>query len=213
MNLKYDYWFFKKVLSDNFINKVIETGKKRSNKLAITGKELRILKKSSSENLSKKEIKNLKKVRNSKIVFMNDPWLYNEITPFVQIANQSAGWNFNVDWNESFQFTSYKKGGHYDWHQDSWIEAYQNKDPNFNNKIRKLSVIISLSDPKDYEGGELLFSFHNPNSKTKKHHKVEQIRQKGSVVVFPSHLWHKVTPVTKGKRYSLVMWVLGPEWK
>ena len=194
MNLKYDYWFFKKALSDEFVDKLVKIGKQRISKIAITGRELNILKKNSRKKLSQKEMKDLKKIRKSNIVFMDDPFVYEQL-------------------NESFQFTSYKKNGHYDWHQDSWHETYQNKNPNFNNKIRKLSVIISLSDPKDYKGGDVLFSFHNPNSKKSVPHKINQIKEKGSILVFPSHVWHKVTPVTEGKRYSLVMWVLGPKWK
>ena len=213
MNLKYDYWFFKKALSDKFVDDLVKIGKQRISKTAITGRELRILKKDSRKKLNKKELKNLKKIRKSNIVFMDEPFVYEQLNPFVQTANKNAGWDFHVDWNESFQFTSYKKNGHYDWHQDSWHETYQHKDPNFNNKIRKLSVIVSLSDPKDYKGGDLLFSFHNPNSKKSVPHKINQIKEKGSILVFPSHVWHKVTPVTKGKRYSLVMWVLGPKWK
>jgi predicted 2-oxoglutarate/Fe(II)-dependent dioxygenase YbiX len=64
--------------------------------------------------------------------------------------------------SESCQFTKYKKGQYYDWHCDSWDQPYQRQqgDPS-HGKIRKLSVTVTLSDPKDYKGGELEFDFRN----------------------------------------------------
>ena len=113
--------------------------------------------------LNKKEIKDLKTKRDSNIVWMNDRWIYKEIQPYVNQANQNAGWNFEWDFSESCQFTKYKKGQYYDWHCDSWDRPYirqQPSDPS-HGKIRKLSVTVTLSDPKDYKGGELEFDFRN----------------------------------------------------
>ena len=143
---------------------------------------------------------------------MNDSWIYKEIQPYVHQANASAGWNFNWDWSESCQFTKYKKGQYYDWHCDSWDKPYQTQNPQdpTNGKIRKLSVTVTLSDPKDYKGGELEFDFRNLDPDKKANIvKCKEILPKGSLVVFPSFLWHRVCPVKSGERNSLVIWNLG----
>jgi PKHD-type hydroxylase len=112
--------------------------------------------------------------------------------------------------SESCQFTKYKLNQFYDWHCDSWEAPYANPDnKDTNGKIRKLSVTCSLSDPKDYEGGELEFDFRNMDPDKPTVRKCAEIAPRGSIVVFPSHVWHRVKPVTKGTRYSLVIWNLG----
>jgi len=68
-------------------------------------------------------------------------------------------------------------------------------------------MTLCLSNPKDYEGGELEFDYRSEEQT--KIVTCEQIKNKGSIVVFPSFVWHKVKPVTKGLRYSLVAWNLG----
>ena len=84
-------------------------------------------------------------------------------------------------------------------------------NPNKHNKNRKLSVTVSLSDASDYQGGDL--EFDCGNIKKKRIMKCKEIKQKGSIVVFPSFVWHRVRPVKKGTRYSLVMWNLGHPFK
>jgi PKHD-type hydroxylase len=79
-------------------------------------------------------------------------------------------------------------------------------------KIRKLSVTVSLSDPKNYKGGNLKFDF-GPHSAGGRFHTCTEIRPRGSIIVFPSHVYHQVTPVTQGTRYSLVAWNLGYPFK
>ena len=142
-------------------------------------------------------------------------WIYNEIQPYVQTANTNAGWNFQWDYSESCQFTKYEKGQFYDWHCDGWDRPYQRQqgDPS-NGKIRKLSVTVALSDPKDYKGGELEFDFRNMDPDKKRNVvKCKEILPKGSLVVFPGFVWHRVCPVKKGSRHSLVIWNLGWPYK
>ena len=208
MNLKNHYWYFTSVLSPKFCNEIIEYGKRNQEEFARTGgfKE---------KDLSKDQIKEIKKKRNSNIVWMNDQWIYKEILPYVHTANRNAGWNFNWDFSESCQFTKYGPGQYYGWHCDSWNEPYADKDnPDTFGKIRKLSVTCSLSDPSEYTGGELEFNFNDPE-KTKKQNmrKCIEILPKGSICVFPSFVWHRVCPVKKGTRYSLVIWNLGESFK
>ncbi len=83
-----------------------------------------------------------------------------------------------------------------------------------NGKIRKLSVTVSLSDPKDYKGGELEFDFRNGDPDKKPViKKCTEILSRGSLVVFPGFVWHRVCPVKKGERNSLVIWNLGKPYK
>ena len=89
----------------------------------------------------------------------------------------------------------------------------EDNDPS-NGKIRKLSVTVTLSDPKDYKGGELEFDFRNQDPDKKPNiKKCIEILPKGSLVVFPSFVWHRVCPVKKGERKSLVIWNLGWPFK
>ena len=210
MNLQYYYWYFKSAIPPRICNDIVKYGLRHQDDMAITGGlgQNRDLK---AQPLNKKEIKDLKKKRDSSIVWMNDRWIYKEIQPYVNTANKNAGWNFNWDWSESCQFTKYKPGQYYDWHCDSWEGVYKEKGPT-NGKVRKLSVTVSLSDEKDYEGGELEFQFRNQDN-PKKIRICNDILPKGSLVVFPSFVWHRVKPIKKGVRYSLVVWNLGYPFK
>ena len=156
MNLTNYYYYFQSAVPARICDEIVKYGKQLQDGLATTGGYGDVKK------LNQKQIKDLKKKRDSNIVWMNDRWIYKEIQPYVHQANANAGWNFNWDYSESCQFTKYDKGQYYDWHCDSWDRPYvrEANDPS-NGKIRKLSVTVSLSDPKDYKGGELEFDFRN----------------------------------------------------
>jgi PKHD-type hydroxylase len=204
MNLKNYYWYFQSAVPERICDDISKYGKQLQEQMAITGAF-------GGKKLNKKQVIDLKKKRNSDIVWMNDRWIYNQIQPYIHEANRSAGWNFKWDHSESCQFTKYKKGQYYDWHCDSDNEPYQKqKEDPINGKIRKLSVTVTLSDPKNYKGGELEFDFRNMDPDKKRNiHKCKEILPKGSVVVFPSFVWHRVCPVKSGERNSLVIWNLG----
>lgn len=196
MNYRNIYWYFKKALSDEICNEILKIGIKKNKQVAIVGDSKKI------------KIKDLKKIRNSNIAWLDYKWIYKEIHPYINTANKNSGWNFQWDYSESCQFTKYSKKQFYDWHQDSWEEPYNlPNDPQKHGKIRKLSVSVLLSDPNSYEGGEL--EFHSGNIKDNKTLICNELKEKGSIVVFPSFIWHRVKPVTKGIRYSLVIWNLG----
>jgi PKHD-type hydroxylase len=212
MNLNNYYWYFVKALSPKICDKIIKHGNKVKDSLAVVGglSRNRDLKQNP---LNKKEIADLKKTRDSNVAWLEDKWIYDEIQPFIHEANKNAGWNFEWDWSEPCQFTKYKLNQHYSWHCDSFAETYNSPhNLNFHNKTRKLSVTCSLSDPKDYKGGELEFQFRNQGDPTITRKCIE-ILPRGSIVVFPSFVWHRVKPVTKGTRYSLVVWNLGYPFK
>ena len=208
MNLEYSYWWFKAAIPPRICDDIIKYGLRHSDNVATVGGlgQDRDLKK---QPLNKKEIKNLKKKRDSNIVWMNDRWIYKEIQPYIKEANRRANWNFNWDWSESCQFTKYKPGQYYGWHCDSWEGVYT-QEGSSKGKIRKLSVTVSLSDEKDYSGGELEFDFRQQSpDKRNQTKECKEILPKGALVVFPSFVWHRVKPVKKGVRYSLVVWNLG----
>jgi PKHD-type hydroxylase len=88
--------------------------------------------------------------------------------------------------------------GHYDWHVDMFISN--------TNAPRKLSMVLMLSDPSEFEGGELLLKSDSDEYRSLS-------LAKGRAWFFPSYMLHKVTPVTKGTRKTLVLWVGGPQFK
>jgi len=214
MNLKNYYYYFQSALSPKLCDEIIAYGKQHQAEMAVTGGY-----NSQNGKMSKKDINNMQKKRKSDIVWMADRWIYKEIHPYIHQANRDAGWNFEWDWSESCQFTKYGVGQYYGWHCDSWEVPYQREKledgtyPMDHGKIRKLSVTISLNDPSEYVGGNLEFDFRNQvdweRNKKKAIKSCEEIRPRGSIIVFPSFCWHRVAPVTSGTRYSLVIWNLG----
>ena len=140
-------------------------------------------------------------VRKSKIkwLYPNDDsqWLYDKIINMVVEANKTM-WNFNLySVIDSIQYTVYSEGGgHYDWHMDIGPGSISH---------RKVSVTIQLSDPSEYEGGDLELWYGGG---------IIQIpKNKGLTVIFPSFSMHRVTPITKGTRKSLVLWLGGEHYK
>ena len=221
MNLKNYYYYFQSALTPRMCDDIVAYGKQHQAEMAVTGGVTR--KVETGGKLTKKEIKNIQKKRDSDIVWMNDKWIYDAVHPYIHEANQKAGWNFEWDWSESCQFTKYGVGQYYGWHCDSWEEPYQRKQnedgtyPIDHGKIRKLSVTISLTEPDEYVGGNLEFDFRNQidweRNKKSKIKECTEIRPRGSIIVFPSFVWHRVAPVTKGVRNSLVVWNLGYPFK
>ena len=212
MNLQNYYYYFQSALTPRFCDELIKYGTAQQEQLALTGGQTNKI--NEGKPLSDEDLKDLKKKRDSNIVWLSDRWIYKEIQPFIHQANRLAGWNFDWDFSEACQFTKYKLNQFYDWHCDSWEAPYANPDnKDTHGKIRKLSVTCSLSDPKDYEGGELEFDFRNMDPDKQSIRKCAEIKPRGSIVVFPSFVWHRVKPVTKGTRYSLVIWNLGYPFK
>ena len=140
-------------------------------------------------------------IRKSKIKWIHydeySDWLYDKLKDLVIDANSQI-WQFNLhSIIDSIQYTEYYEGGgHYDWHLDI--------GPGLINH-RKISITIQLSDPNDYEGGDLEIWSGGDFKKVEK--------SKGTSILFPSFLLHRVTPITKGIRKSLVLWVGGDSYK
>jgi PKHD-type hydroxylase len=209
MNISNYYWYFTSAIPPRICDDIIKYGLSHSESLARTGGY-------GDRELTKDEIRDMKRKRNSDLVWLSDLWIFKELHPYIHQANRNAGWNFEWDWSESCQFTKYKKGQYYDWHCDSWDKPYVEEGPT-KGKIRKLSMTCQLTDGSEYEGGELEFDFRNydPHMRDESKHRIQckEILPKGSIIVFPSFVWHRVKPVTKGVRYSLVVWNLGYPFK
>ncbi len=174
-------------------------------------------------------------IRDSKITWFNESWLFDLLKPFVYKANQNAGWNWQIDFHENMQFTTYDSGGYYGWHTDGGSDSYctyrryihgvtpveLTKDGNLPHyyvqdqdmvgKIRKISMTVNLTDETSYDGGDLMIDFGAHSAKGQ--YVVSEARNQGTVILFPSFLYHCVSPVTRGTRYSLVMWSLGDPFK
>ena len=149
---------------------------------------------------------NSKNKRKTKIHWTTEQWLYDLVFEYMHTANKNSGWNFEIDGAESMQIGRYGKGCFYDTHHDGNGTSLYNIPDNkwLHNKTRKLSMSILLND--DYEGGELNFS--NTEEPL-----IGGNGTKGTVIVFPSYHSHSVEKVTKGIRYSLVVWFLGKGFK
>ena len=124
---------------------------------------------------------------------------------FIREANKLY-FNYKLDYFQAIQFARYKNGGHYDWHQDAGEIVKGQMEQ------RKLSLTLSLTDDKTYDGGLLQFYCGGRPYDDKDHDIERDIKSVGTVIVFDSRDWHRVTPVTKGTRYSLVCWTVGPNF-
>jgi PKHD-type hydroxylase len=141
-------------------------------------------------------------IRDSKIKFIDSSvqenrWVFERFTGIVNNANERF-FKFDLSRLESLQYTVYNEGQYYKDHMDM---SYRNP----NNAVRKLSFTMQLSEPDDYDGGDLVI----------KHGSTPDIARKnrGAITFFPSYIMHEVTPVTRGVRKSIVGWVTGPRWK
>lgn len=137
------------------------------------------------------------KTRNSKVAWWYEShWVSSIFSHYFNKANREF-WEYDLTYLSGIQVTSYDVGDHYDWHSDYGMP----KDPGH---TRKLSATLLVTDPSEYEGGDLEFiDYHGKN--------LIAPRTTGTMIIFDSRIPHRVTPVTKGKRISLVAWMLGPK--
>lgn len=131
-------------------------------------------------------------------------WIFDKLNEVIDLNNQVI-WDFDLNGYENFQYTEYhaEQGGKYDFHADiDYTDRRAVTDP----QTRKLSLTLVLNEPGvDFEGGEFQILI---GSKP-----VTLPQAKGMVLLFPSWIIHRVTPVTKGVRKSIVVWVTGPKFK
>jgi predicted 2-oxoglutarate/Fe(II)-dependent dioxygenase YbiX len=144
------------------------------------------------------EEENLPNVRQADIrhLKMTDrtAWIFELLCDLAEESKTWTGGMILTEISRTPQYVEYRPGwGHFHWHND-----YSHGLPM---APRKLTIIIQLSDPEDYEGGKL--ELFGPEIET-------MPNAMGSMIVFPSFLYHRVTPVTKGLRRALVAWISGP---
>ena len=163
-----------------------------------------------------------KKRRDSQVTFLESAdWVNGFLMQYAMLANQE---NFRYDLTNleayTLQYTSYASGEHYGWHTD--MDIFTARKPELtglpgthdlqedwvcnNEKIRKLSFSLQLSDETDYEGGELQLMDNDDKM-------YQAPKQKGLLILFDSRARHRVRRVRSGCRKSLVGWVLGPRWR
>ena len=149
-----------------------------------------------------------KTIRISEVFWTTEQWIYDLTFPYMHEANKDAGWNLNIKAAESMQVTRYRKGGFYKFHKDGQsdhLSAYDMPgNPFLDGQVRKISMSIILND--NFEGGAFEFASYN-----KEKCNITPIEAKaGDIIFFCSGMEHRVAPVTKGIRYSLVNWFVGP---
>ena len=137
-------------------------------------------------------------IRSCTVRWLDDEWLKSLLWQYVEQANDK-GFGVAIERRAEMQFTEYiaEEGAGYGWHHDVQWNGQSAYD-------RKLSITVQLSAADEYEGGDFEFD----EVKT-----TADFRSKGTVLVFPSYLRHRIHPITWGTRRALVAWFFGPRWK
>lgn len=140
-------------------------------------------------------------------------WIYERVNLCVATANKQY-WHWQMAGHEPLQYTTYGPGQYYQWHTDASSSPY-GKSSLWPGMIRKISVTVQLSHPDDYKGGDFLLENPrvSPDRADERLLTLGNARKRGTVMMFPSHLFHRVSEVTGGMRRSLVGWYLGPPFK
>lgn len=142
-------------------------------------------------------------IRRADIAWLDDipgcDWVMDRMTGLVAQANREAFGFDLTDFGESAQVARYgaEREAHFDWHADIGAGLWAAK--------RKLTIVVQLSDPADYQGGDLQL---RPDSNV-----AAAARNLGTATIFPSFVLHRVTPVTEGTRWSLTLWAHGPAFR
>ncbi|WP_430411994.1 2OG-Fe(II) oxygenase [Kordia sp.] len=139
-------------------------------------------------------------LRKSSVMFIENTqqndWIYHKLAGLAINCNNERYWFDLLGFHQELQLTRYSEGDFFDWHLDFGAGEIS---------ARKLSMTIQLSESDEYEGGDLEFMI---NQKI-----VKAPRKKGTIIIFPSFIIHRITPITKGVRQSIVGWVSGPPYR
>ena len=210
MRLTNEWYYYISALDKKTCNKIKALGKNSfqsaeiDRKQGITEKERKTGK--------EQDLGEDKSHRISDTSWTSEQWLIDLIWPYMRRANKEASWNFDITSVESIQITKYKPGGFYKWHCDGGSDCLSARNiPNnkfLHGNVRKLSMTVLPND--NYKGGEFQFCTY---SEEKSHINTPDFNSAGSIIFFPSFMEHQVAPVTKGTRYSLVAWFVGPPFK
>jgi PKHD-type hydroxylase len=177
-----NYYYYTNALTPEELQKIIEIGEKYPKQPGTT------VSTNQSEGVSEYRISEISWLPKNE----ETAWIHDKFSDYAIMANKEM-WNFDIwGFGDNLQYTKYYgDGGHYDWHVDL--------GPGISN--RKLSCVLQLSTPEEYEGGQLQI---NPGGNI-----LEVPKGLGTMVFFPSFLLHRVTPLTSGVRKSMVTWFCG----
>lgn len=139
-------------------------------------------------------------LRKSSVMFIDNTkeneWIYSKLAGLAINCNNERYAFDLLGFHQELQLTKYSEGNFFDWHLDFGAGEIS---------ARKLSMTVQLSDSDEYEGGDLQFMINKEI--------VNAPRKKGTIVIFPSFIMHRVTPITHGTRQSIVGWVSGPPYR
>lgn len=176
---RFDYWHIDKYIPDYVCDEIIKNYSDFS-----------------TANLQGGAIKS--DVRNSGVCWIREPFYKNLVFDIITRTNRDSGLNFQLEYLENLQLTRYvAPDGHYDFHTDDDGHSRENID----DSMRKISMSCLLTDSSEFEGG----NFQIQTGESPYDVKLE----KGDIILFPSYKLHRVSPVTKGTRHSLVAWAHG----
>ena len=182
------YWKWEKVLSPKICNALLEDLTDKAFTKSLIGDQ-----------------KRESDVRNNHTHFLpSNHWFEGILYNHVRYANQSAKWEYDITAIQNIQISKYDGNEYYDWHRDSFLVI-----PDFVEQ-RKISIVVQLNDPSEYEGGGLELEFDDKPSEPTI---INVITGQGDIVVFPSIIKHRAVEVTKGTRYSATGWAIGPKFK
>ena len=157
--------------------------------------------KGSGSDVVNESVRKVQEVRFSEDIVLSDGFNLNKnLTMACEMANTLF---FNFDTSNqlsNIRMLRYEDTGKYDWHLDIGNEE---------TSVRKITAIVQLSNESDYEGGNFEFSMTDETGKDT----AVGSRKKGSLILFPSYLGHRVSPLTSGVRYSILTWMLGNAFK
>jgi PKHD-type hydroxylase len=148
-------------------------------------------------------------IRKTAVGFWDEThWINGLLMHYATLANREF-WRFDLTLVSGVQYGIYTEHSFFTWHTDELAVPYGPLSAShWVNLNRKLSVTVHLSEPDAYTGGDLQLKDRIGNVMT-----IEGLREQGTVLVFPSNIAHRVTPVASGVRNSLAGWVLGPSFR
>ena len=185
----YNWWMYKNIIDQDTIDKILQLGEKAEWENAAVG------------SLCEDEKRFKDSIRKTDLIWLNDQWLYDIFWSLMLVANQQAGWNFEISCAESFQLGRYGEDCHYRWHSDGiGFLSPPGATGLLSDTTRKISMVCWLNE--DFKGGEFEFMrcYGEEN---------QFVPSKGTVMFFPAWIVHRVKPVLEGTRYSLVTWFNG----
>lgn len=136
----------------------------------------------------------------------SNQWIFDKLNQLIMHFNWDS-FGYDISGYEFYQYAEYRMedAGHYDYHVDIMFNG-DNLQSIYGIETRKLSMTLLLNEPGvDFEGGEFYVNLSDDGSAVD--------LKAGTAILFPSWLMHKVAPVTKGVRKSLVVWVIGPKFR